>query len=73
MRRKDGAAQLAEIEQRTGQTHEQIAKRLKTTGATVSRLVTRERGPGLELAVRIRKVLGIPVEAWTRDSSSSAA
>lgn len=73
MGKKDGPALLAKYETEHGLTHEQVAKKLKTTGATISRLVTRERGPGIALAVRMWRSLGIPVEAWTNGDRSRAA
>jgi plasmid maintenance system antidote protein VapI len=67
--KKDGAALLDEYMEQHGLTRERVALKVKTTGATISRLVTRSRGPSIELGLRMQRVLGIPIEAWARKSA----
>lgn len=69
MARKDGATLLDEAMTRRRLTREKAAAKVKTTGATISRLRNRDRGPGLALAFRLRRAFGIPLEAWISDES----
>ena len=64
MAKKDGAALLDEVMTKHSLTREEAAAKVQTTGATISRLLTRARGPGLALAIRIKRKFGIPPEAW---------
>lgn len=47
-----------------GWTQAELASRLGVTPGPVSRWLSGERAPTLEMALRIARVAGVPVEAW---------
>lgn len=51
----------------------QAAPSLDCNPSTLSLIETGKRQPGLALAIRIRDVVGIPVEAWGEAKAERAA
>lgn len=47
-----------------GWSQSEFARRLGVTTGVVSRWLSGERGPKLGMAIRVQRLVGIPVEAW---------
>lgn len=60
-----GAAQLREWIRRSERTQAETAELFGITESYVSMLVNRKSTPGREMAVKIERLTGIPVAAWT--------
>lgn len=55
---------LEENLERRGWSQTDLAERLGVSTAAVSRWLSGERTPSLEMAFRIEELLGIPAETW---------
>lgn len=67
-RAKDGATLLRRYMEQHELTLQAFAERLGSTGASVSRWVSRRRVPGIAQAMEIERATrgAVPVEAWAR-------
>jgi transcriptional regulator with XRE-family HTH domain len=63
-KRLTGAERLRASMAANGWSQGELAGRLRVPQATVSRWLSGERKPTLEMLDRIREVTGIPFEAW---------
>lgn len=70
---KDGAELLGDYLRTHALTREQFAEKVGSTGAAVSRWVTRDRVPSIAWAMKIERVTGIPLEAWAKVERKRAA
>lgn len=50
----------------TGQTQEKLARRLGVSQAAISKIVNGKVEPSLELALRISRAAGVPLESLVR-------
>jgi transcriptional regulator with XRE-family HTH domain len=73
MAKKTGPELLVAYEKTRNLTHKQVAEKVKTSAATISRLITGDRSPGRELSLRLQQVLKIPLDAWPQSERSSRA
>ncbi len=60
---RGASAVLQELSKR-GWSQSDLARELETETGSVSRWMTGSRVPSLEMAVRMKKLLGVPVEFW---------
>lgn len=65
-KRHSGAALLRSRLLALGWTQADLAERIGVTPAAVSRWLSEERDPELEMAFRICAATGVPVESWRR-------
>jgi transcriptional regulator with XRE-family HTH domain len=56
-------ASLAEYLERTGARQEDVARRLKISQGHLSKIATGKVRPGFDLAMRIVREIGVPVES----------
>lgn len=61
---KKATEALQEALNERGWTQNELARQLETSSAVVSRWLTGQRRPELEMAVRLQRLLGISVESW---------
>lgn len=61
---------LAEYLERTKQRQEDVAKRLKISQGHLSKIATGKIRPGFDLAMRIVKETGVPVESLHRGAAA---
>lgn len=61
---ESGAEQLRDWMRRRGFTQADAARFLNFDAASMSNFCAGKRTPGLETALRIERLTGIPVEAW---------
>ena len=66
MGKVSAAQRLRERLDEKGWTQTRLSEEIGTTDAAVSRWLSGERTPNLEMACRIETALGIPVEAWRK-------
>ena len=57
---------LAAFFKATGMTQEQLAKRLGISQSSMSKITRGITGPSLELALRIERAAGVPIESLLR-------
>jgi transcriptional regulator with XRE-family HTH domain len=67
----DGVLELQAALQARGWTQNEFARQLGTTSAVVSRWFTRSRKPGLDMALRIEAMFGIPASRWVDSPAQS--
>lgn len=53
--------------ERHGWSHAEIARRLDVDKAMVAKLMYGDRRAGRDLSVTCKKVLGVPIEAWSEE------
>lgn len=66
-----GCALLDEQLRVRAMTQESLEKLLEVTEGLVSRWLSGSRRPSLEMACRIRDLVGVPVDAWRRDTEEA--
>jgi plasmid maintenance system antidote protein VapI len=69
--RLTGSEQLVDWMRRRGFNKADAARYLEFPAPYVSYLISGDRTPGLANAIKIERLTGIPVEAWTVDESGS--
>jgi plasmid maintenance system antidote protein VapI len=55
---------LTDYLEQTGTSQGELAARLHVSAPYVSLMCSRKRAPGRRLALRIEKILGVPIESW---------
>lgn len=66
MTHRDPLALLQQEIDRRGWTQNELARRIGITSGHISHLMTGRRRPGLDLALRIERELGIKIQLWAR-------
>lgn len=72
-KRLHGAELLRKRLRELGWTQAELAERIGATAGPVSRWLSGERDPSLEMACRIQQETGVPVEAWRSSGKWKAA
>ena len=67
-----GPGMLVAAMERAQLSSRDVAELFLVNDSTVSRWLTGERTPGLEMAVAIERRLGVPVEAWAEGEVDNA-
>lgn len=71
MAAKTGAALLRDRLDALGWTQSHLAERIRATPAAVSRWLSGERVPDLEMAHRIETVTGVLTQSWLRTGTDA--
>jgi len=56
-----------------GWNQTRLSEEIRVSSAVVSRWLSGERHPSLEMACRMEAALGIPAEAWRREPEAKAS
>ena len=72
-RMNEGRARLLQWLERSKLSQAEAAKIIVIHRAYLNHIVTGDRVPGLDIAVKIERATGIPVEAWLSTSDAKTA
>jgi transcriptional regulator with XRE-family HTH domain len=70
---KTGRQRLAKYVERSKQKQYEVAQDLRITESYLSQVLSGRRRPGLDIAVRIETLTGIPVSAWAASRKTPSA
>jgi transcriptional regulator with XRE-family HTH domain len=70
---KTGRQRLAKYVERSKQKQYEVAQDLRITESYLSQVLSGRRRPGLDIAVRIETLTGIPVSAWAASRKAPSA